>query len=254
MAKEIGSIRRGNRLVERLIELEVASTSTLADELDMPTSSVHDYVTTLESIGYLTKTGDGRYRISGRFLRLGNEVRNRYDVYRMAEPELATLADETGEYVSLMVEDGGLGLILSMKQGEKAAHVKIEETYPGIRTRLNTTANGKAIFSSLSEERVQEIVENYGLSKKTENTIGEPEELYAEIERIRERGYAIDDEERFEGMRGISAPLMSEPDETVSAIGIYGPTNRLTDDVLHETFADRLLQITNVIQVSLTYS
>jgi len=43
---------------------------------------------------------------------------------------------------------------------------------------------------------------------------------------------------------------MSEPDETVSAIGIYGPTNRLTDDVLHETFADRLLQITNVIQVS----
>jgi len=136
-----------------------------------------------------------------------------------------------------------------MKQGEKAAHVKIEETYPGIRTRLNTTANGK-LSSRASLKNEYRRSSRTTVSKKTENTIGEPEELYAEIERIRERGYAIDDEERFEGMRGISAPLMSEPDETVSAIGIYGPTNRLTDDVLHETFADRLLQITNVIQAS----
>jgi len=115
----------------------------------------------------------------------------------MAEPELATLADETGEYVSLMmVEDGGLGLILSMKQGEKAAHVKIEETYPGIRTRLNTTANGK-LSSRASLKNEYRRSSRTTVSKKTENTIGEPEELYAEIERIRERGYAIDDEERF---------------------------------------------------------
>lgn len=254
MAKEIGSLRRANRLIERLIELETASATTLADELEVPMSTVHDYVTTLESLGYLTRMSDGRYRISGRFLRLGNEVRHRYDVYTIAEPELSELADETGEYVSLMIEDGGLGLILSMKQGEKATHVRIERIYPGIRTRLNTTANGKALLARLSEGRREEIVENYGLSKKTENTIVDPDMLYAELERINECGYAIDDEERFEGMRGISAPLVSEPDSTVAAIGIYGPTNRLTDDVLHETYSDRILQVANVIQVNLAYS
>ncbi|ELY37784.1 IclR family transcriptional regulator [Natronorubrum tibetense] len=254
MATGIGSLRRANRLIERLIELETASPTTLANELELPTSTVHDYVTTLESLGYLTRMDDGQYRVSGRFLRLGNEVRHRYDVYTTAEPELAELADETGEYVALMVEHGGLGLILSMKQGKKAAHVRIEETYPGIRTRLNTTANGKALLACLSEERVAEIIESYGLSKKTENTIVDRETLYAELDRIGERGYAIDDEERFDGMRGISAPLVSEPDETVASIGIYGPTNRLTDDVLHETFSDRILQVTNVVQVNLTYS
>jgi DNA-binding IclR family transcriptional regulator len=254
MAKEIGSLRRANRLVERLIELETASATTLAEELDMPTSSLHDYLVTLESMGYLTRMADGRYRVSGRFLELGNEVRHRYEVYTTAEPELSALAEETGEYVGLMVNDGGLGLILSMKQGEKAAHVRIDRTYPGIRTRLNTTANGKALLSRLPDERVDEIVETYGLSRKTENTIVDRDALSTELERIADRGYAIDDEERFEGMRGISAALTSEPDGTVAAISIYGPTNRLTDDVLHETYSERILQVANVVQVSLTYS
>jgi len=254
MTKELGSLRRANRLIERLIELETASVTALAEALEMPTSSVYDYVNTLESLGYLTRMEDGRYRMSSRLLRLGNEVRHSYDVYTIAEPELSELAAETGEYVALMIEDGGLGVILSMKQGAEATHVRIDRTYAGTRTRLNTTAAGTAILSRLPEERTCEIVERVGLSRKTENTIVDPDELYEELERIRERGYAVDDEERFEGMRGVGVPVVSEPDETVAAIAVYGPANRLTDDVIHGELSDRTLQVANVIQVSLTYS
>jgi len=254
MGKELGSLRRANRLIERLIELEMASVTALAKDLDMPTSSAYDYVSTLESLGYLTRMSDGRYRVSSRLLRLGNEVRHRYDVYTIAEPELSELAQETGEYAALMIEDGGLGVILSMKQGAKAAHVRIDRTYAGTRTRLNTTASGIAILSRLAEERTREIVEQFGLSAKTENTTVDPDELYDRLELVRERGYAIDDEERFEGMRGVGVPVVSEPDETVAAIAVYGPANRLTEDVLHGELSDRTLQVANVIQVSLTYS
>lgn len=254
MGNELGSLRRANRLIERLIELETASVTALSEALEMPTSSVYDYVSTLESLGYLTRMSDGRYRVSSRFLRLGNEVRHRYDVYTIAEPELSDLAEETGEYVALMIEEGGLGVILSMKQGPKAAHVHIDRTYAGTRTRLNTTASGMAILSRLPEARTREIVERFGLSKKTENTVVDPDELYEELGRIEERGYAIDDEERFEGMRGVGVPVVSEPDETVAAIAVYGPANRLTDDVLHGELSERTLQVANVIQVSLTYS
>lgn len=254
MSNQVRSLHRASRLVERLVELETASVTTLAEEVDMPVSSAYDYVKTLEELGYLTKITDGRYRVSTRFLSMGNEVRHRYDVYTIAEPEIAELAEVTGEYVALMIAEDGLGVILSMKRGEKASHVKINRTYAGTRTRLNTTATGKAILSRFPEERARHIVEKYGLSKKTENTITDSEALFEELERIREIGYAVDDEERFEGMRGVGVPLVSKPDNVVAAIGLYGPANRLTDDVLHDEFSEQVLQVANVVQVSLTYS
>jgi DNA-binding IclR family transcriptional regulator len=254
MTNMVRSLRRADRLVERLIELEAARASTLADELDMPLSTAYDYISTLESLDYLTKRSDGRYRVSTHFLEVGNEIRHRHDVFTIAEPKLQTLAVETGEYIALMIEESGLGVFLSVKEGEKASHVKIHRTYAGTRTRLNSTALGKAILSEFSEKQIQSIVDEYGLSSKTENTITDSEELFEELERIREMGYAIDNEERFEGMHGIGVPVMSKPDDMVAAIGLYGPANRLTDTVLHEEISERMLTVANEIQVSLTYS
>ncbi|MFC7157150.1 IclR family transcriptional regulator [Halomarina halobia] len=254
MTNTVRSLRRADRLVEWLVESEMASVTTMAEELDMPLSTVYDYVRTLESLNYLTKLPDGRYRVSTRYLKIGNEVRHRYEVYTVAEPELTELAADTGEYIALMIEEGGLGVILSMKEGEMASHVKIHRTYAGTRTRLNTTATGKAILARLPEERTRHIVDEYGLSSKTANTITDPDELFEELERIRNVGYAIDDEERFEGMRGIGVPVVSKPDETVGAIGLYGPAHRLTDTVLREDLPERILEVANVVQVSLTYS
>jgi DNA-binding IclR family transcriptional regulator len=254
MTNMVKSLRRANRLIETLVEVETASVSELAEKLNMPLSTAYDYVSTLESIGYITRLSDGHYRVSVRFLEIGNEVRHRYDLYTIAEPELHKLASETGEYAFLMIEEGNLGAILSMKQGDKASSPKIHQTYAGTRTRLNTTATGKAILSKLPEERARSIVDEYGLSSKTRNTITDPSELFEELKRTREVGYAIDNEERFEGMRGIGVPVVSKPDDTVAAVGLYGPANRLTDTVLHKELSERILEIANVVEVSLTYS
>lgn len=254
MANTVHSLRRADRIIERLIDLRMATVSTLSDELDMPLSTVYDYVCTLESMDYLTKLPDGRYRVSTHFLDIGNEVRYQYEIYTTAKPELQELAAETGGYAVLMIEEGGLGVILSMEEGERSPRILIQRTYAGTKTQLNTTATGKAILSELPEERVRSIIDEYGLSAKTENSITAREELFGELERIRETGYAIDDEERFEGVRGIGVPVVSKPDDVVAAIGLYGPITQLTETMLHEELPDRMREVENVIQITLTYS
>lgn len=250
----VKSVERADRLLRTLVELEGVTASELAAELDMPLSSVYDYLTTFESLGYVVESTDGPYTVSFGFLELGNRVRNQYDIYRVAQSELKSLSRETGEYVVLMVEEDGLGVVLGLQKGDKSSNIHIRETHPGTKTRLSTTACGKSILAQFSDDRVREIVDRYGLAPKTENTITSSDKLFDNLERIRGEEYAIDDEERFEGMRGVGAPVETGDDAVTAGIAIYGPANRLTETVIHEEYPNRVLKTANVIQVNLSYS
>lgn len=254
MTETLKSIRRGDRLIKTLLSCEAASVSELAERMDMPLSTAYDYVKTFESLGYVIELPDGRYKVSTGFLELGNRIRNQYAVYRVAEPELKALARSSGEYVPLMIEEAGLGVILSMNKGDKSSNITIRETYSGTKTRLSTTAPGKAILANLPERRIRSIIDRYGLAPKTEYTITDLDVLFDELEQIREQGYAIDDEERFDGMRGIGAPIDNDVTGAPAAISIYGPAHRLTEAKLHDELSSQLLEVANVIQVNLTYS
>lgn len=254
MTIAVKSVKRADRLLEALADLEGATASELAEEVNMPLSSVYDYLTTFESLGYVVESPDGRYTVSFGFLELGNRIRNQYDVYRIAEPELKSLSRETGEYVVLMIEEDGLGVIIELQKGDKSSNIHIRETHPGTKTRLSTTASGKSILAQFSDDRVREIVDRYGLAPKTGNTITSSDELFEDLAQIRDVGYAIDDEERFEGMRGVGAPVETGGDAVTAGIAIYGPANRLTDTVVHKEYPNRILETVNVIQVNLSYS
>lgn len=254
MPIEVKSVARADRLLRTLVELEGATASELAEEVDIPLSSVYDYLTTFEELGYVVEAADDRYTVSFGFLELGNRIRNQYDVYRVAQSEIKSLSQETGEYVVLMVEEDGLGVVIGLQKGDKSSNIHIKETHPGTKTRLSTTASGKSILAQLPEDRIREIIDRYGLAPKTENTITSPDELFEELEQIRTNGYAIDDEERFEGMCGVGAPVETGDDAVTAGIAIYGPAHRLTDTVIHEEYPNQVLETANVIQVNLSYA
>ena len=86
------------------------------------------------------------------------------------------------------------------------------------------------LLADLPPERVAEIVAERGLAAFTPNTITDPDELNAELERIRERGFAIDDEEYDEGLRCIGAGVRDHSGHVVSALGIGGPVTRVTPE------------------------
>lgn len=237
-------------LVEALVDLDGATVTELANEIDRPTSTVHDYLQTLDSEGYVVREGQG-YHISARFLELGTKRRQQMPLYQTAKPELQRLASETGEHASLMTEENGLGVLLYTAKGEKAVKVN---TFGGARSKLHMTGPGKSILAHLSEERRDEIFDEHGLTTRTDNTITSRELLKEELEQIREQGYATDDQEIFKGMRAVAAPVLRPDGQVLGSISVYGPVNRLDDDRFTEHIPQNVLQAANVLQVNITYA
>lgn len=237
-------------MIESLVDLDGATVADLADELDMPPSTVHDHLQSLDRLGFVVKDASG-YHISARFLELGARRRKNMELYKVAKPELQRLADETGEHASVMIEENGLGVLLYTAKGDNAVQVN---TYSGARSKLHMTAPGKAIMAHLPVARIEEAVTRYGLTAMTPNTITDRDELKTEFEEIREQGYAVDRQELFDGMRAVAAPLLSENGSVLGAISVYGPVNRLDNDRFENGIPHNVLQAANVIEVNLNYS
>lgn len=236
-------------IIETLHDLDGAGVAELAAELDMPKSTVHDHLRTLTELEYLVNR-NGTYSVGARFLELGGFVRNQRKLYRIAEPEIKKLADETGEHANLMIEEHGKGVFLYKAKGEDAVQL---DTHVGMRVDLHTTAMGKAILSHLPDDHVDAIIDRHGLPAVTENTITTEAELEEELTTITRRGYAIDDEERVKGMRCVAAPITDESNDPIGAISVSGPTNRFNDDVFDEQIPKHVLSTANVIEVNMTY-
>lgn len=238
------------RIIETLHQLNGAGVSELADEVGMPKSTVHDHLRTLTEAEYLVNQ-NGTYHVGARFLELGGFARSQMKLYQVASPEIKKLAAETGEHANLMIEEHGMGIFLNKAKGSDAVTL---DTHIGKRVHLHTTAMGKAILSGLPNVEVDRIIDRHGLPGVTEKTITDSDTLKAELLEIRERGYAIDDEERVLGMRCVAAPICDEDDRPLGAISVSGPTNRFDTEAFGDEIPQSVLSTANVIEVNMTYS
>ncbi|WP_101295902.1 IclR family transcriptional regulator [Halegenticoccus soli] len=238
------------RIIETLRALDGAGVAEVADELDMPKSTVHDHLKTLTDIEYLVNI-DGTYYVGARFLELGGYARSRMKLYRVASPEIKKLAEKTGEHANLLIEEHGMGVFLYKVKGEEAVQL---DTHVGMRVHLHTAALGKAILAKLPEEHVDAIIDRRGLPGVTQKTITDTDELKEQLETVRERGYAIDDEERVRGMRCVAAPICDPSDTPLGAISVSGPTNRFDGEVFEDRIPKSVLSAANVVEVNMTYS
>ncbi|MBX0297289.1 IclR family transcriptional regulator [Haloarcula nitratireducens] len=246
----ITATRTSFRVLEALKRLDGAGVTAVATELDTAKSTVHNHLRTLEDEGYVTCEG-GTYRVSLRFLELGEYTRNRMDIYEKARPEVDSLAEETGEMANAAVEEHGEGVYITRAEGTQAVSV---DTYAGKRVKLHCTALGKTILAQLPEQRVDAILETHGLPKRTENTITDADELKDELGEIRDRGYAYDREERLPGLRCVAAPVVADDGNLIAALSVSGPTTRIKGDRFHEEIPELLRSSANVIEINLAYS
>jgi DNA-binding IclR family transcriptional regulator len=244
--KPIQSVRNTFQIAETLAKLGGSSVTELADHVDMPKSTAHDYLRTMDEEGYV-KTENGEYKLSYRFLDLGGKIRKRDKLYSVGRTELRKLADEVNEMASLVIEEQGQAVALHT---EHAGSLRGPTAHTGGRAYLHAPAAGKAILAHTPEKRREEILKEHGLPEITENTITNRETLNEELSMIREQGYAIDQEEVFLGVRGLATIIKNKREGAVEgAISIYGPTGGTDIDELR----DRLFQAANVIEVNMTY-
>ncbi|WP_222914697.1 IclR family transcriptional regulator [Natrinema sp. SYSU A 869] len=246
---------RSLALVDRIRECGGARLPQLAADLSLAKSTVYKHVTTLHECGYLVKEDD-RYHIGPKFLDLGEHARSRKVGYQFADDAVRELTDATDEEVDFVIEDHGRIITIS-----ESYHRWVK--YPGedksnrYRARMGTyypmhaTASGKAILAEFPRTRVEAILDRWGLSTKTDNTITERRDLLEELNQINNQGYAIDNEEFTNGLRSVGMTV-NEPDGThIGAMSVSGPSYRMTDEVLAqeivpalertvESFEDRL--------------
>jgi DNA-binding IclR family transcriptional regulator len=244
----IGATERTFEIVELVDELGVARVSEVAEEIDIPTSTAHGYFQSLTQLGYLQRTSEG-YRLGIRFLGLGESARRDRELYHLAQHEIDRLAEDIGEHANLMIEEHGLGTIVYKSKGENAVSL---DTYPGVSLPLHATAMGKVIMANLPEARRAEIIDTHGLEAITENTIADEATLEGELEEIRDRGFARDDEERIDNIRCVAAPIY-RGEAVIGSLSISGPVTRFTGELWEEKLPTRVEDAANIIQFEIKY-
>ncbi|RRJ29512.1 IclR family transcriptional regulator [Halocatena pleomorpha] len=244
-SRRLKSVKQAFDIIQYLRDVEGATLSQTAEDLDIPVSTAHIHLTTLVDSNFVIKKSN-EYRCSFRFLQLGGEKCNRMILYRAAKPELDDLREMTSEHTNVTVEEDGYAVQLYKSQSPDS----IDDNAPlGDYLYLHSTATGKAILSELPEKKVDDIFEKRGLPSLTEDTITDEESLRQELEEIRERGYSINRGEHFPGVCAVGTAIVSEPDNVVGAISISGPLSRMGTDRIEQELATELLNKKNIIEL-----
>ncbi|WP_126664514.1 IclR family transcriptional regulator [Haloterrigena salifodinae] len=235
-------------IVEYLQTENGAKLHEIAEALGLANSTVYHHLNTLLKRRYVTRDGD-TYHPGLEFLNVGGLVRDRRRVNRLSESFVEALAEETGEQVQFIVEENGLGYHVYTATGEHATSI---DSRPGKRIFLHANAAGKAIVAYDSEDRLDEIIDTVGLPALTEHTITDREELVAELEQVREQGYAYNWEEHVEGYCGIAVPIRPE-DEVLGALALGGPIERIKNEQSKEALTQRLRETGNEFELELKF-
>ena len=210
---------------------------------------MHRLATTLVSEGMLEQNPDnGKYRLGIALFGLGALVRRRMDVSTEAKPHLFSLRETTGETVHLAILDKAEIMYVYNLESMQAIRMRSDI---GIRKPAACTAEGLAMLA-FQPTSVTDAILARGLTARTSRTNTDPRRFRAVLAAVRERGYAVEDEESETGMRSLAAPIRNGAGEVVAAVGVAGPVQRLPDETL-ASFAPHVLSTAEAISVRLGY-
>ncbi|WP_251329714.1 IclR family transcriptional regulator [Haloplanus pelagicus] len=217
--------------------------SDVRAEFDLAKSTAHGYLATLEDLGLITKR-DTRYRLGIEFLNFAKEARNREEEFRFVEPKVNELVAELGEGADFMVfENDQLVTLYHNVPNDRDPNFQDGKLFD-----VHNSAGGKAVLAELPDDEINALLDERGLHRVTENTITDRDELFEGIERIRDRGYAVCDEEYMNGVRSVGA-VVEYPDGSIfGALGVGGPTYRLTDERLSDEIPTTLLRVADELE------
>ena len=202
----------------------------LAQRVGLPASTTHRLLNTMGSLGFVRQDPQsGRWMIGVESFAVGNAFLYSRDFVTASRPYMRRLMEESGETVNLSVLDDGEAVLLSQVECHEMMRMLARL---GSRAPLHASAVGKALLAALPEKEVSMILHRRGLPRMTATTIDTPARLFADLEQIRERGYALDDEEHAVGLRCAAATIHDEYAEPLAAVSLSGPRARISQERL----------------------
>lgn len=234
--RKLKTTRTSLRILELALEYEEVTLAELDRMIDKPKSSLHSHLNTLVNCRYLVKDGNV-YTTSFRFALLGERARRQNRLASGATQTVDQLAATTGEEVNVTVlEYGRLLMVYGSSDSETSEDGSFRREYD-----LHNTAAGKALLAELERDRVDRILDKWGMPRETESTITDRERLYECLDEITEQGYAVVDEEFAPGLVAVGATVHGPDGEPIGGLSVGGPKYRIDMDRLHSDLAEQLL-------------
>ena len=228
----IKSLDRAMLVFEHLSRSQGKMLTELADDLNQSPATVYRVLVTLETRGLVEFDPEEQlWHIGPQAFVIGAGFLRRTSLVERARPVLRRLMEVTGETANLGREQDGQVLFLS--QVETNATIRAFFP-PGTLAEMHSSGIGKVLLAQISEARLARVLADHPMQAFTANTITDPATLSRELATIRAQGFAIDAEERNEGMRCIAAPVFDHSQSAVAGLSVSGPTSRVSEEKTDE--------------------
>ncbi len=197
----------------------------LTRSVKMPKATVYRILTTLEARGYLDRHEDGSYRMARKLFDLQRPVPIEQMLSQAAHPLMERLAEACGETVNLGILDAGEVVVIDTVESSQAVRMSSKV---GNRRYLHATALGKCFLAGLPQREVLRLVRLKGLPRLTAHTLSAKAAIMAELQNVRQHGYAIDNQENEIEGRCVGAPIHGPSGRVMAARSISGPVFRMS--------------------------
>lgn len=216
----------------------------ISKALKLPPSTTHRLLSTLIELGYVEqREKSSGYNLTFKILNLASATFNSLDLGKLSYSHLVNLRDNTGETANIIVINGNETMYVQRVETNEIVRVF---SSVGRRAPLHATASGKILLSGLSDEKIERMVAEAGLTKYTEKTITDFSSLMDEVNLVKERGYSIEDEEYENDVFCIAAPIRDYTGAIVASISISLPTCRSNDRDVHDLAKHVVFESTEV--------
>lgn len=233
-------------ILELLSESGPMGVTDIASYMDISKSSVHNHLSTLYEIDYVTKVNTS-YDITYQPFELGHTTRTQDPVYQVARDHINNLVKTTSETVVLAIRENDFCTVISTASGSDDL---TDVLFPGKKLPLHATAPGKAILAQLAEDLADEPPLDE-LSRLTPKTITDVDQLRDHLTSVLEDGIGYEKGEYREGLYGVGAPIVATDQQRHYALAVCGPESRLSGRRLEEDITGQVISSVNAIEVEL---
>lgn len=243
-------LQRALRLLEALLQAgQPLSLEQVSRAADVPQSTAFRILANLLRAGYIVEQPEG-YWLGLKLLSLGSAVESRLDLTRIAEPQMNALRDLTREtvYLATLTHDFS---VLYLGRAGSPQPVSVSLNHPGMTAQPHCTGLGKVLLAFQPEHVLETWLPTATLTPQTPYTLTSPDALRAELDAVRARGYATDNEQHLETICCIAAPVFNAHREVVAAISVAGPKDRMPQPLEDSPLAAQILDAARQISAQL---
>ncbi len=228
-ATEPGGVRVLHKTLDILETIKTTESgyrlADLARKVELPKATVYRILATLEGRGYLDRAPDGSYRMAKKLFDLQRAAPLEQVLTRVAQPLMERLVGACKETVNLGLLDAGEVVVINTVESPQAVRMSSKI---GNRRYLHSTALGKVMLAGLVDKEVARLLRLKGTPKLTEETLTSKPAVLAEIQKVRQQGWALDNQENELEGRCIGAPIAGPDGHVLAALSISGPVFRMS--------------------------